>query len=139
LDGQNEVEKNRAIFRSTTNVGNWEALGSKFDSFNQRSAVKAKGAMAKPKYDTPMLAVYAGQTCIGHIYQRKAGFEAFNTDDRSIGLFGSQREAADALSSGAHRMAETAGATVTEVTGLGRKGQWQNPSSTPRRSAAPAE
>jgi hypothetical protein len=48
-----------------------------------------------------MLAVYAGQTCIGHIYQRsKAGFEAFNTDDRSIGLFGSQREAADALSSG---------------------------------------
>jgi hypothetical protein len=65
--------------------------------------------MAKPKYDTPMLAVYAGQTCIGHIYQRsKAGFEAFNTDDRSIGLFGSQREAADALSSGAHRMAEIA-------------------------------
>ena len=72
--------------------------------------------MAKPTYDTPMLAVYAGQTCIGHIYQRsKAGFEAFNTDDRSIGLFGSQREAADALISGAHRMAEIAarGATVT--------------------------
>jgi hypothetical protein len=53
---------------------------------------------------TPMLAVYAGQTCIGHLYRRsKAGFEAFNTDDRSIGLFGSQREAADALSSGAHQ------------------------------------
>jgi hypothetical protein len=53
--------------------------------------------------------VYAGQTRIGHLYRRsKAGFEAFNTDDRSIGLFGSQREAADALSSGAHRMAEIA-------------------------------
>jgi hypothetical protein len=38
---------------STANVGNLEALGSKFDSFNQRSAVKANGAMAKPKYDTP--------------------------------------------------------------------------------------
>jgi hypothetical protein len=36
-------KKIRAIFRSTTNVGNLfnrEALGSKFDSFNQRSAVK---------------------------------------------------------------------------------------------------
>jgi hypothetical protein len=59
--------------------------------------------MAKPKYDTPMLAVHAGQMCVGHIYQRsKAGFEAFNTDDRSIGLFGSQREAADALSGSRH-------------------------------------
>jgi hypothetical protein len=77
--------------------------------------------MAKPKYDTPMLAVYAGQTCIGHLYRRsKAGFEAFNTDDRSIGLFGSQREATDALSSGPHRMAETAarGATVTKLAGF---------------------
>jgi hypothetical protein len=78
-------------------------------NLNPRNAVKAKVAMAKPKYDTPMLAVYAGQTCIGHLYRRsKAGFEAFNTDDRSIGLFSSQREAADALSSGAHRMAEIA-------------------------------
>jgi hypothetical protein len=49
-----------------------------------------------------------------------AGFEAFNTDDRSIGLFGSQREATDALSSGPHRMAETAarGATVTKLAGF---------------------
>jgi hypothetical protein len=105
-------KKIRAIFRSTTNVGNLfnrDALGSKFDGFNQRSTVKAKEAMAKPKYATPMLAVYAGQRCVGHLYRRsKAGFEAFNTDDRSTGLFSSQREAADALSSGAHRMAEIA-------------------------------
>ena len=54
---------------------------------------------------------------IGHLYQRsKAGFEAFNIDDRSIGLFGSQREAADALSSGAHRMAEIAAGGAVGLT-----------------------
>jgi hypothetical protein len=99
---QNEVEKNSRDF--SLNHQRWEL----------RSTGKAK-----PKYDTPMLAVYAGQRCVGHLYRRrKAGFEAFNTDDRSIGLFGSQREAADALSSGPHRMAETAGATVTEIVGF---------------------
>ena len=47
----------------------------------------------------PMATVYAGQTCIGFILSRgKTGFEAFTRDERSLGMFKTQREAADALS-----------------------------------------
>jgi hypothetical protein len=43
-------------------------------------------------------AVYVGCQCIGHIIGRGAyGLEAFDRDDKSIGMFGSQSEAADAL------------------------------------------
>jgi hypothetical protein len=43
-------------------------------------------------------AVYDGQRCIGHILHRgKRGWEAFNVDDESIGLFRDQAAAADAL------------------------------------------
>ena len=35
-----------------------------------------------------MLAVYDGQRCLGHIIARgKTGFEAFDADDRSVGIF----------------------------------------------------
>jgi hypothetical protein len=44
------------------------------------------------------LAIYDGQRCIGHVIHRdKNGWEAFNTDDVSIGLFKSPAEAANAL------------------------------------------
>jgi hypothetical protein len=42
--------------------------------------------------------LYDGQRCIGHIIARgKTGFEAFDVNDRSLGLYPSQREAAAAL------------------------------------------
>ena len=44
------------------------------------------------------VSVYAGQTCIGHVLARsKRGFEAFDTEDNSIGIFASQLAAADVL------------------------------------------
>ena len=44
------------------------------------------------------VSVYAGQTCIGHVLARsKRGFEAFDTEDNSIGIFASQSAAADVL------------------------------------------
>jgi hypothetical protein len=48
---------------------------------------------------TAMLSVYDGQRCLGHIIVRgKRGFEAFDADDNSLGVFPSDHEAADAVS-----------------------------------------
>lgn len=45
-----------------------------------------------------MLTVYAGRTCVGFILARgKAGFEAFDAEQRSLGIYPTQREAAAAL------------------------------------------
>jgi hypothetical protein len=42
--------------------------------------------------------VYDGQQCLGHVLGRgKLGFEAFRPDDKSIGMFSTQRQAANAL------------------------------------------
>jgi hypothetical protein len=47
---------------------------------------------------SPLAYVYDGRRCLGHIIARgKAGFEAFDADDRSVGLFPSQRAAASAI------------------------------------------
>ena len=45
-----------------------------------------------------MVAVYDGRACLGHVLGRgRAGFEAFDADNRSLGIFPSQREAAAAV------------------------------------------
>jgi len=42
--------------------------------------------------------VYDGQHCIGHVLARgRSGYEAFDADDHSLGVFTSVREAAAAL------------------------------------------
>ena len=47
----------------------------------------------------PLMSVYDGQRCIGHVVARgKAGFEAFDSDDRSLGIFASMKLAADTVS-----------------------------------------
>jgi hypothetical protein len=44
------------------------------------------------------VSIYDGRTCVGHVHNRgRAGFELFNADDRSLGLFPTQRAAIDAL------------------------------------------
>jgi hypothetical protein len=54
--------------------------------------MKAKAALA------PMVSVYDGRQCVGFILPRgKRGFEAFDCDERSLGVFKDQREAADAI------------------------------------------
>jgi hypothetical protein len=53
-----------------------------------------------------MLSVYSGQRCLGHIVVRgKRGFEAFDIDDRSLGTYPTNREAADAVSCSAEEAA----------------------------------
>jgi hypothetical protein len=57
--------------------------------------------MSIPKSTTPLAYVYDGQQCLGHVLSRgPKGFEAFDRDDKSVGLFETQRQAANALTSG---------------------------------------
>jgi hypothetical protein len=47
---------------------------------------------------SPMAYVYDGREALGHVIVRgKACFEAYGADDASLGLFPSQREAANAV------------------------------------------
>jgi hypothetical protein len=47
---------------------------------------------------SPMLSIYDGQRCVGFVYARgRTGFEAFTADQRSLGTFRTQREAATAV------------------------------------------
>jgi hypothetical protein len=51
--------------------------------------------------DAPIATVYSGQVCIGFILARgPAGFEAFSADEKSLGLFPTQRDAAAAIMRG---------------------------------------
>jgi hypothetical protein len=54
--------------------------------------------VSAPKPAAPLAYVYDGQQCLGHVLGRgKSGFEAFDRDDKSLGLFETQRQAANAL------------------------------------------
>jgi hypothetical protein len=54
--------------------------------------------MKANKESTPMCSVYAGRTAVGFILNRGArGFEAYDVDECSLGMFASQREAAAAI------------------------------------------
>jgi hypothetical protein len=50
-------------------------------------------------FSVPMLSVYGGRECKGFILSRgKVGFEAFNSDQQTLGIFPNEKEAADAIS-----------------------------------------
>jgi hypothetical protein len=50
---------------------------------------------------SPLLSAYDGQRCIGFVCSRgKLGFEAFDSEERSLGVAGTQREAAAAIMRG---------------------------------------
>jgi hypothetical protein len=50
---------------------------------------------------TPTVSVYDGRACLGFILARgRAGFEAFASEERSLGVAGTQREAAAAIMRG---------------------------------------
>jgi hypothetical protein len=49
----------------------------------------------------PCVSVHDGPRCVGHVLaQGKRGYEAFDTDDKSHGIFATQLEAAAALGDG---------------------------------------
>jgi hypothetical protein len=46
----------------------------------------------------PITSVFSGQICLGFILNRgAAGYEAYNSDETSLGRFATQREAAAAI------------------------------------------
>ena len=56
---------------------------------------------AAGRHQTSMLTVYDGQRCVGFVLNRgKAGYEAINDNDRSIGAFATQRDAVNELLGG---------------------------------------
>ena len=55
--------------------------------------------MTTPKPTAPLVSVMAGNVCLGHLIKRgPQGFQAYDRDDRSLGLFPSSSQAAAALS-----------------------------------------
>jgi hypothetical protein len=54
--------------------------------------------MTAPTSSSPMVSIYDGQRCLGFVFQRgRTGFEAFDAEQRSLGMFPTQREAATAI------------------------------------------
>ena len=70
--------------------------------------------MARPKRPLPsarpnLLTVYDGRICIGHLLRRgESGVEAFDRDDRSLGIFAEVNAAANAVIAAAHTRAGVA-------------------------------
>ena len=57
-----------------------------------------------PALPMQAIAVYVGQVCLGHILSRgKTGIEAFDFADRSLGVFSTQKLAADVVAAAAAR------------------------------------
>jgi hypothetical protein len=68
----------------------------------QRQSRNPKAAPKIPDCSRPVpintLAVYDGQSCIGHVISRgRAGLEAFDADDQSLGTFATEQSAANAV------------------------------------------
>jgi hypothetical protein len=54
--------------------------------------------MSARPFFSPMLSVFDGRTCAGWIVGRgRIGWEAFTADEGSVGVFPTQREAANAI------------------------------------------
>jgi hypothetical protein len=46
-----------------------------------------------------LVSVYDGTTCLGHVlYKPRVGYEAYDCNDRPIGIYPTQKAAADAIS-----------------------------------------
>ena len=58
----------------------------------------AKGGIATVPIEVHIACVYDGRQCLGHVLARgKTGYEAFDPNDKSLGIFDTQRQAANAL------------------------------------------
>jgi hypothetical protein len=51
-----------------------------------------------------MVSIYDGQQCVGFVLARgRQGFEAFDVSERSLGVFASQQDAANALAASTNK------------------------------------
>jgi hypothetical protein len=71
------------------------AEAQKVDALGRRIDREAKSSFVSFQ---AIVAVYAGRECLGQVLPRgKAGFEAFDRDDRSVGIFSTQSAVAASL------------------------------------------
>jgi hypothetical protein len=69
---------------------------------DQSSAEKISAEATPDILATQALAVYDGQVCIGHLLKRRRqGFEAYDINTKSIGIFTDVKAAADAVAKAA--------------------------------------
>jgi hypothetical protein len=59
------------------------------------------------KYPAWVSVIAENTICIGHILSRWRGFEAYDADDKSLGIFASQSDAAKAIEASVHEDAMT--------------------------------
>ena len=82
-------------------IGNCETVDIR--RVRVKKSAQAGGIMSSRLASAPasgMVSVYDGTDCLGHVLHRpRVGFEAYDSNDKLIGLFESQREAASALMS----------------------------------------
>ena len=77
--------------------------GTKPGKLEQRmqSLHKRRAGRKENREPTSVAYVHDGRTCVGHVIGKgPAGFEAFDREDKSLGLFKTQAEAAAALPGG---------------------------------------
>ena len=61
-----------------------------------------KHASNSEAFKPALLSVYSGRDCIGFVLNRgKVGYEALDANEKSLGIFPTERAAADAISEGA--------------------------------------
>jgi hypothetical protein len=62
-------------------------------------SIAPKKTQVEPPESSSWVAVYSGRQCLGHVLSRgRAGAEAFDVNDKSIGLYPDFQAAADAIS-----------------------------------------
>jgi hypothetical protein len=67
-----------------------------------KQARARKGSSRASTIHSSWLAVYDGQTCVGHLLARgRFGFEGFDVDDKSLGVFRSRADAVGAVTEAA--------------------------------------
>jgi hypothetical protein len=81
------------------------------DRFRHQITRSRKASKATPQ--ARHLAVYDGRTCVGHLLMRgRAGVEAFDRDDNSLGVFASASDAANAVTTAAQAVTLSKGAAA---------------------------
>jgi hypothetical protein len=68
----------------------------KHTTINQRGNSREREVPHSPV----MSSIYDGQRCVGFVLKRRKQFEGFGRDGRSMGLFASMADAADAIALG---------------------------------------
>ena len=90
------------VVGTTPTPGSGAQQCARADEREHRIDSRAGTAATTAARSSLLLSAYDGQRCIGFVCSRgKLGFEAFDSEERSLGVYATQREAAAAIMRGA--------------------------------------